>query len=193
MATHDGDKPPPYSLTDPNVEGPKTYWPPTTTSSPYVPPLPPAVLPTGPSVPLVGQPVSAVHTYGATAVTVSPTEVIVVGGCPSCKIGILEDDFTCLGICCAIVFFPLGILCCLLMRQRRCANCGAVFGWTWTIAAFWTCYSNAQKGREALRQWSSTRLCTLTWGAITNYVIVFSTFLNPPFRKCFSPFFLNGL
>ncbi|GFO16009.1 Brain protein i3 [Plakobranchus ocellatus] len=58
-----------------------------------------------------------------------PTQsVVLVGGCPSCRVGVLEDDFTCLGVVCAILFFPLGILCCLAMRQRRCAHCGAVFG-----------------------------------------------------------------
>lgn len=55
-------------------------------------------------------------------------QVVYVGGCPACRVGVLEDDFTCLGICCAILFFPIGILCCLAMRQRRCTNCGAVFG-----------------------------------------------------------------
>jgi len=64
-----------------------------------------------------------------TTVMVQPQpSVIVVGGCPACRVGVLEDDFTCLGVCCAILFFPLGILCCLAMRQRRCPNCGAVFG-----------------------------------------------------------------
>lgn len=128
MASFGEDKPPPYSLADPNygpnvVEGNKMYGP---GPAPYMPPTAP--YPPGPSVPFVSQPTSAIHTYGATTVTVSPAEVIVVGGCPACKIGILEDDFTCLGICCAVFFFPLGILCCLLLRQRRCANCGAVFG-----------------------------------------------------------------
>ena len=44
------------------------------------------------------------------------------------QVGVLEDDFTCLGVLCAILFFPIGILCCLAMRQRRCAHCGALFG-----------------------------------------------------------------
>ncbi|ESP03912.1 hypothetical protein LOTGIDRAFT_110248, partial [Lottia gigantea] len=56
------------------------------------------------------------------------TAVVMVGGCPACRVGVLEDDFTCLGVFCAIMFFPIGILCCLAMRQRRCVNCGAVFG-----------------------------------------------------------------
>lgn len=55
-------------------------------------------------------------------------QIIIVGGCPACRVGVLEDDFTCLGVCCAILFFPIGILCCLAMRERRCPNCGAVFG-----------------------------------------------------------------
>ncbi|KAF6717342.1 Brain protein I3 [Oryzias melastigma] len=54
--------------------------------------------------------------------------VVVVGGCPACRVGVLEDDFTCLGILCAIFFFPLGILFCFALRQRRCPNCGATFG-----------------------------------------------------------------
>ncbi|KAM5152215.1 membrane protein BRI3 [Mantella aurantiaca] len=56
------------------------------------------------------------------------TSVVVVGGCPACRVGVLEDSFTCLGIFCAIFFFPIGILFCLALRQRRCPNCGATFG-----------------------------------------------------------------
>uniref|UniRef100_K7G9I5 Membrane protein BRI3 n=1 Tax=Pelodiscus sinensis TaxID=13735 RepID=K7G9I5_PELSI len=56
------------------------------------------------------------------------TSVVVVGGCPACRVGVLEDTFTCLGVFCAIVFFPIGILFCLALRQRRCPNCGATFG-----------------------------------------------------------------
>ncbi|KAH8397364.1 hypothetical protein KR222_000116, partial [Zaprionus bogoriensis] len=62
----------------------------------------------------------------APAVTL-PAEIIVIGGCPSCRIGYLEDTFSPLGLCCAIFFFPVGILCCLAMREKRCTNCGATF------------------------------------------------------------------
>uniref|UniRef100_A0A182R0T9 Membrane protein BRI3 n=1 Tax=Anopheles farauti TaxID=69004 RepID=A0A182R0T9_9DIPT len=54
-------------------------------------------------------------------------QIIVVNGCPVCRIGMLEDDYSCLGIFCAIFFFPLGILACLALRTRRCTNCGVQF------------------------------------------------------------------
>lgn len=53
--------------------------------------------------------------------------IVVVGGCPVCRVGVLEYCFTCLGIFLAIVLFPFGFLCCFALRKRRCPNCGAVF------------------------------------------------------------------
>ncbi|CAB1342372.1 unnamed protein product [Coregonus sp. 'balchen'] len=72
-------------------------------------------------------PAIAQQPYPGTYTIIQPS-VVVVGGCPACRVGVLEDDFTCLGIMCAIFFFPLGILFCLALRQRRCPNCGATFG-----------------------------------------------------------------
>lgn len=70
--------------------------------------------------------------YGTTTAThtviIPQPEIIIVGACPACRIGVLEDDYTCLGLLCAILFFPLGILCCLALKNRRCSNCGAYFG-----------------------------------------------------------------
>ena len=50
--------------------------------------------------------------YG-TIVQTGPQTVIFIGSCPACRVGILEEDFTCLGLLLAILLFPLGILCCL--------------------------------------------------------------------------------
>ncbi|XP_026072653.1 brain protein I3-like isoform X1 [Carassius auratus] len=72
-------------------------------------------------------PATSQPAYTNTYTIVQPS-VVVVGGCPACRVGVLEEDFTCLGIMCAIFFFPLGILFCLALRQRRCPNCGATFG-----------------------------------------------------------------
>lgn len=67
-------------------------------------------------------------TYGSIVQpAIVPTEIIVINGCPACRIGVLEDDYTCLGICCAIFCFPVGILCCLGLKNKRCTNCGAQF------------------------------------------------------------------
>ncbi|XP_060534864.1 membrane protein BRI3-like [Cylas formicarius] len=71
---------------------------------------------------------TAPPSYGSTTVVITQPEVIIIGACPACRVGVLEDDFTCLGLLCAILFFPLGILCCLAMREKRCSNCGANFG-----------------------------------------------------------------
>ncbi|XP_015117386.1 brain protein I3 [Diachasma alloeum] len=107
------DPPPPYSVaTAPQAN---TSWQP-----------PPGYYPSS-GAPYQG---SSVPSYGTTTTTttVIVPEIILVGACPACRVGVLEDDYTCLGIFCAIFFFPLGILCCLLLKNRRCSHCGAYFG-----------------------------------------------------------------
>ncbi|CAH1638841.1 unnamed protein product [Spodoptera littoralis] len=114
------EQPPPYSATV--LPGPVPQ-PAGAPGAPYPPP-PPGYTPYGvPPPPGTG----FVPNYGATSIIIPPP-IIAVGACPACRVGILEDDFTCLGILCAILFFPIGILCCLALKNRRCSNCGALFG-----------------------------------------------------------------
>ncbi|XP_006000844.1 brain protein I3 [Latimeria chalumnae] len=94
-------------------------------------PPPPYPYPAAPGFSGGPPPASVQPPYSSTYTIIqqpATTSVVVVGGCPACRVGVLEDDFTCLGILCAIVFFPIGILFCLALRQRRCPNCGATFG-----------------------------------------------------------------
>ena len=66
-------------------------------------------------------------TYQQTYISTQPAVIIVGSGCPACRIGILENDFTLIGILLAIFFFPLGLIFCCLLRVKRCTHCGAVF------------------------------------------------------------------
>lgn len=73
------------------------------------------------------QPPEPVQSGTTTYVTIVPPDISFVGGCSVCRIGILEDNYPCCGICCAIFFFPLGIICCLCMKNKRCSHCGVEF------------------------------------------------------------------
>ncbi|XP_045610644.2 membrane protein BRI3 [Procambarus clarkii] len=125
------EKPPPYNPTAYPSPGP----PPAMGPPPPYQQLPPSPAPVGF---VTTHPMSSSTTvitsqqpsYGAIPVMVNPvraTDVIIVGGCPACRVGVLSEDFTLAGLCCAFWFFPVGILCCLAMRERRCSNCGACF------------------------------------------------------------------
>ncbi|XP_042888498.1 brain protein I3-like [Penaeus japonicus] len=61
-------------------------------------------------------------------ITTAPVVVVAGATCPACRAGILRNEFTCCGIFLAICFFPIGMLCCFLMMERRCSNCGLTFG-----------------------------------------------------------------
>ncbi len=59
--------------------------------------------------------------------TQAPGNVVIVtggGSCPHCRIGYPREDYNCCGICLAIWFFPIGILCCLAMKDTVCSHCG---------------------------------------------------------------------
>ncbi|KAK8738213.1 hypothetical protein OTU49_004107, partial [Cherax quadricarinatus] len=72
--------------------------------------------------------------YGMPQVITSQTQVlttpvVIIGNtCPTCRAGILQNEFTCCGICLGIFFFPIGLICCFLMQERRCSNCRMSFG-----------------------------------------------------------------
>ncbi|XP_030067828.1 membrane protein BRI3 [Microcaecilia unicolor] len=112
-----GAIPPPQ----PGFQAPPPYSYPSASGYPTPPPPPPPG-PQGP--PQMNYP----STYTIIQQPVTTTSVVVVGGCPACRVGVLEDSFTCLGVCCAILFFPIGILLCFALKQRQCPNCGATFG-----------------------------------------------------------------
>ncbi|XP_061455296.1 membrane protein BRI3 isoform X2 [Rhineura floridana] len=129
------DRPPAYSPTGQAGAGfecgPNSYGSIPAPQHGFHPPLP-YTYPTGPAAGYALPPGPLPHNYPNTTYTIiqqpPTTSVVVVGGCPACRVGVLEDTFTCLGVLCAIVFFPIGILFCLALRQRRCPNCGATFG-----------------------------------------------------------------
>lgn len=114
------DNPPPYS----GAEAPYPY----AAQQPYAPPTqyyPPENQGYKASAPpAVGGPVPA-------SAAPTQTHVIVVqqqqpiGNCPVCRRGNLVYEYTCCGIFLAIFFFPIGIICCLLMKQGRCSSCGS--------------------------------------------------------------------
>ena len=53
--------------------------------------------------------------------------VIMAGNCSACGVGVVSENFTLVGLCCAFWLFPIGILCCYTMREKKCTSCGAVF------------------------------------------------------------------
>ncbi|KAL4239794.1 hypothetical protein ACF0H5_000597 [Mactra antiquata] len=49
------------------------------------------------------------------------------GTCPYCGLGTGRSSYTMLGLLIAFCFFPLGVICCLMMTERRCTNCNGKF------------------------------------------------------------------
>ncbi|XP_022084956.1 brain protein I3-like [Acanthaster planci] len=71
------------------------------------------------------QPAAVTVTVPAQQVT---SQVVVVGNCPVCHVGNTREEYTACGIILAVVFFPLGVICCLMMTERVCSHCGARTG-----------------------------------------------------------------
>lgn len=71
-----------------------------------------------------GHPVP-VHGQSNVVVVSQPGVQGVRGTCPYCGLGFARSDYSTIGILIAILFFPLGIICCLMMTERRCTHCRA--------------------------------------------------------------------
>lgn len=126
------DKPPPYN---PDLYQTQSSYPPPPPPYQTQPPTASTTIYTGVSQAgrsttiITGPSYGTVDGNGTPVVvqSVPVASVIMVGGCPACRVGVLNEEFTLGGLCCAFWFFPIGLLCCLAMRERRCTNCGATF------------------------------------------------------------------
>lgn len=47
--------------------------------------------------------------------------------CPNCRNGILQRHCTTSSVCCAILLFPIGLLCCGFLNKRVCSHCNSEF------------------------------------------------------------------
>jgi hypothetical protein len=80
-----------------------------------------------------GQQPQGQQMYGGTqqqfapVVTTPTTTVLVVGGCAAGGGHSIVEDFTPCGICCGVCCFPIGLICCLTMKQQRCIKCNHHF------------------------------------------------------------------
>ncbi|KAK4318483.1 hypothetical protein Pmani_010503 [Petrolisthes manimaculis] len=124
MAAH-GDHPPPYTANPPAPVGFQQQQ-----SSPNVK----VTVVEGPggggyggtSCNYVAPPTTVITTQPQ---VVAASPVVILGStCPACRAGILQNEFTCCGVCLGIFFFPIGLICCFLMQERRCSNCRISYG-----------------------------------------------------------------
>jgi len=80
-----------------------------------------------------GSPYGAPYYPPPQAAMASPTTTTTAinfagGGGGKCAEGhSIKESFTACGIVLGILFFPLGLACCLTMKDRRCVRCGGTF------------------------------------------------------------------
>ncbi|KXN72597.1 hypothetical protein CONCODRAFT_77688, partial [Conidiobolus coronatus NRRL 28638] len=68
--------------------------------------------------------------YGATSNQPQQYASVVYVNSGPCSRGgnhAFTTEFTLGGVLCALFFFPIGILCCLCLTERRCLKCGGRF------------------------------------------------------------------
>lgn len=122
-------QPPPYMLPTAPEPGFVGQPPPPGYSQPY-PQVQAYPQPYPQSYPMASQPMTM---QPAPSVQPTTTNIVIntpqIGGgtCTACRVGFLKDSYTCCGICCAIFFFPIGLICCCCWKKRVCDNCGANF------------------------------------------------------------------
>lgn len=64
-----------------------------------------------------------------TVYTPPPTQVVVIqDACVDGGHHVIEKSFDCCGILLAILFFPIGLICCFVMASNKCVKCGKHFG-----------------------------------------------------------------
>ncbi len=56
-----------------------------------------------------------------------PTYVANVGPCAAGGGHEIREEFTACGLVCGILLFPIGLICCLTMKDRTCLRCGMKF------------------------------------------------------------------
>ncbi|XP_038065694.1 brain protein I3-like [Patiria miniata] len=98
-------------------------YPPPAQSNAYPPPM------NYPAYP-AGQPAQPAQVTVTTTTVPQPAtthQVVMVSTCPTCRSGVLQEHIPLCGVLLAIFFFPLGVFCCLAMRERVCTNCRATF------------------------------------------------------------------
>ncbi|KAL4240194.1 hypothetical protein ACF0H5_000988 [Mactra antiquata] len=82
--------------------------------------------PVGPHVYNPGQqPIPGYYQSNVVVVTQTPYGPRSAGICPVCGLGVIRERATFIGILLAILFFPIGIICCVMMVEKRCNNCNA--------------------------------------------------------------------
>ncbi|KAJ9088116.1 hypothetical protein DSO57_1026247 [Entomophthora muscae] len=89
------------------------------------PPYPGTGLNAGPSSSQANRPAMVLPNYGYA--TPAVVYVQTSGNCSRGGDHVFTTEFTLGGLLCALFFFPLGIVCCLCLTERRCVKCSGRF------------------------------------------------------------------
>ncbi len=90
----------------------------------YMTPMPQMIAPQPVYMAQMPQVAPQQATTSSTSVKVDVGGVTGNGTCPHCRRGFPMETYTFCGILCAILFFPIGLICLIAMKTRRCPVCG---------------------------------------------------------------------